>query len=178
MSVITFKEDRTSRCSPGAVYILCRGHLLPPFLQWDELLICGPCCLKVKRGLTAATLPTPPPSWNCAISAITARPLRAPPARNWRKPSTRQSAPRSRSSTPCSKPRRRRGQADRPRAVVVPPEGRLFATCNLYDGPPQAPVRACPGRASGRSDTFQVCRQGGLSRFLVNCPWAYRFVDE
>jgi hypothetical protein len=53
MSVINTESDSNYSYTKTHKCILCDGSLNYPFLGWDNLCICGNCCLKNKSGLMA-----------------------------------------------------------------------------------------------------------------------------
>ena len=62
MTVVNTEEDAAHfwpSCEPDRKCTVCRGQLMLPFLAWlceppePSVLICPPCCRKIKTGLVA-----------------------------------------------------------------------------------------------------------------------------
>ena len=54
MSVVTNKYDVCLRNHINKQPCLVCGNLVRyPFLEWDNIQICGPCCQRIKQGFTA-----------------------------------------------------------------------------------------------------------------------------
>jgi hypothetical protein len=53
MSVILSKENRMSSRKPETKCFECHRALGYPFVEWNSLFICAPCCGRIKNGLLA-----------------------------------------------------------------------------------------------------------------------------
>jgi hypothetical protein len=53
MTAVLNEFDKAYNPEIGKCAICDTSHLAYPYLAWRALCICGPCCLEIKRGLTA-----------------------------------------------------------------------------------------------------------------------------